>query len=65
MKKLTYSAMATARLRANKRSYVSLLLGIFLSIFLISTFVLCVYAVYQCTLDKRYEKVGDVDMVVM
>lgn len=65
MKKLTYSAMATARLRANKRQYVSLLLGIFLSIFLVSTFVLCVYAVYQCTLDKRYEKVGNVDMVVM
>ena len=65
MKKLSYSSMATARLRANKRQYVSLLLGIFLSIFLVSTFVLCVYAVYQCTLDKRYEKVGNVDMVVM
>ena len=65
MKKLTYSAMATARLRASKRSYTSLLIGIFLSIFLVSTFVLCVYAVYQCTLDKRYEKVGNVDMVVM
>ena len=47
MKKLTYSAIAKARLRANKRQYGSLVFGIFLSIFLVSLFVLAVYGVYQ------------------
>ena len=34
MKKLNYSTMAAARLRANKRQYLNLMLGIFLSIYL-------------------------------
>ena len=61
MKKLTFSSMAAARLRANKRQYVSLVLGIFLSIFLISTLVLSVYGIYQAELQKRYDKVGYLD----
>ncbi len=65
MKQLTYSAMAAARLRGNKRGYRSLVLGIFLSIFLISTLVLSVYAIYQESLQKRYDKVGVLDMVVL
>ena len=65
MKKLTFSTMAAARLKANKRQYVSLVLGIFLSIFLISTLVLCVYGIYQAELQKRYDKVGYLDMVVL
>ena len=64
MKKLTFSTMAAARLRANKRQYISLVLGIFLSIFLISTLVLSVYGIYQAELQKRYDKVGYLDMVV-
>ena len=65
MKKLTFSSMAAARLRANKRQYMSLVLGIFLSIFLISTLVLSVYGIYQAELQKRYDKVGYLDMVVL
>ena len=65
MKQLTYSSMATARLRANKRQYLSLVLGIFLSIFMVSSFVLGVYAIYQRTLQNRYDKVGNLDMVVL
>ena len=65
MKKLTYSSMAAARLRANKRQYVSLVLGIFLAIFLISTLVLSVYGIYQAELQKRYDKVGYLDMVML
>ncbi len=65
MKMLTYSGLAAARLRANKRSYASLILGIFLSIFLVSMFVLGVYAVYQGTLEQRYQKVGHLDMVIL
>ena len=64
MKKLTYSSMAAARVRANKRQYISLVLGIFLSIFLISTLVLSIYGIYQAELQKRYDKVGYLDMVV-
>lgn len=65
MKKLTFSSMAAARLRANKRQYMSLVLGIFLSIFLISTLVLSVWGIYQAELQKRYDKVGYLDMVIL
>lgn len=65
MKQLTYSSMAAARLRANKRQYLSLVLGIFLSIFLISTLVLSVWGIYQAELQKRYDKVGYLDMVIL
>lgn len=65
MKKLTFSSMAAARLRANKRQYLSLVLGIFLSIFLISTLVLSVWGIYQAELQKRYNKVGYLDMVML
>ncbi len=65
MKQLTYSAMATARLRANKRQYLSLVLGIFLSVFLVSSFVLGVYGVYLDFLQDRYDKVGYLDMVFL
>ncbi len=65
MKKLTYSAMAAARLRANKKQYISLISGIFLSIFLVTSLVLGVYAIYLAFLETRYDKVGFVDMVMM
>ena len=65
MKKLTYSRMAAARLRANKREYRSLVLGIILSIFLISTLVLSVNGIYQAELQKRYDKVGYLDVVIL
>ena len=65
MKKLSFSTMAAARLRANRRQYMSLALGIFLSIFLISTLVLSVYGIYQAELQKRYEKVGFLDFVIL
>ncbi len=65
MKNLTFSSMAAARLRANKRQYVSLVLGIFLSVFLVSTLVLGVYGIYLAFLQQRYDKVGYLDMVVL
>lgn len=65
MKQLNYSAMAVARLRANKRQYLSLVLGIFLSIFLISTLVLSVWGIYQAQLQKRYDTIGYLDMVIL
>ncbi len=65
MKQLTFSAMAAARLRANKRQYISLALGIFLSIFLVSTLVLAVYSIYGGFLQQRYERIGYIDAVVL
>ena len=65
MKMLTYSGLAAARLKANKRGYLSLTIGVFLSIFLISTFVLGVYGIYNAQLHNRREMVGHVDMVVL
>ena len=44
---------------------MSLVLGIFLSIFLISTLVLSVYGIYQAELQKRYDKVGYLDFVML
>ena len=65
MKMLTYSGMASARLKANKRGYLSLAIGVFLSIFLITTFVFGVYGIVNAQLHNRQEKVGVVDMVVL
>ena len=65
MKKLTFSTMAAARLRANKRQYLSLVLGIFLSIFMVSTLVLSVWGIYLDHLEDRYNKVGDLDFVIL
>ena len=65
MKKLTFSTMAAARLKANKRQYMSLVLGIFLSIFLISTLVFSVWGIYQAELSERHDTVGYLDMVIL
>ena len=65
MKKLTFSSMAAARLKANKRQYMSLVVGIFLSVFLVGTLVLSVFGIYQRFLQKRYDKVGDLDLVFL
>ena len=65
MKKLTFSTMAAARLRANKRQYLSLVLGIFLSIFMVSTLVLSVWGIYQAQLQQRYDTVGYIDLVLL
>lgn len=65
MKKLTFSSMAIARLKANKRQYLSLMLGVMLSIFMISTLVFSVYGIYRAELQKKYDKVGYLDMVFL
>ncbi len=65
MKTPTYSSLAFARIRANKRQYGSLVLGIFLSLFLVSTLVLSIYGIYLAALESRYDRVGYTDMVVL
>ena len=65
MKLLTFSSMAIARLKANKRQYLSLVLGVLMSIFMISTLVFSVFGIYQAELEKKYDKVGYLDMVFL
>ncbi len=65
MKKLTYSYIAAARMKANKRQYLSLVIGIFLSIFLISTLFFSVWGIYQAYLDRRFETIGYLDIVIL
>ena len=65
MKMLNFSGMAAARLKSNKRGYRSLAIGVFLSIFLITTFVFGVYGIFNAQLHNRQEKVGIADMVVL
>ncbi len=65
MKAPTYSRMAAARLRANRRQYLSLMLAVFLSVFLVSTMVLAVYGIYTAYLQQRYDKVGYLDAVAL
>ena len=65
MKMLTFSGMAAARLKSNRRGYLSLAIGVFLSIFLITTFVFGVYGIVNAQGHNRQEKVGIADMVVL
>ena len=61
MKKLTFSTMAAARLRANKRQYVSLVLGIFL----VTTLFLTVQGLLLAQIVKTEDKVGKLDAFLL
>ena len=61
MKKLTFSSMAAARLRANKRQYVSLVLGIFLAIFLVTTLFLAAQGFILAQAEQTNKNVGRLD----
>lgn len=62
MKALTIGRMASARLRANRKSYITLAVGIFLSIFLVTTLCLCVQGVFLGRLEQKYRQAGYLDM---
>ena len=65
MKKLTYSSMAAARLRANKRQYVSLVLGIFLAIFLVTTLFLAAQGFILAQAEQTNKNVGKLDAFLL
>ena len=65
MKALTLSRMAAARLRANKRAYVSLLIGIFLSVFLVTTLVLCIQGVILAQMERNNKRLGYEDAFLL
>ena len=65
MKKLTFSSMAAARLRANRKQYLSLAIGIFLSIFLVTTSFLAVQGVFLAQIEKTDKTVGKLDAFLL
>ncbi len=65
MKALTVSRMASARLRANKKAYASLIIGIFLSVFLVSTLVLCIQGVILAKIEQNHKKFGYEDAFLL
>ncbi len=65
MKKLTINRIAAAGLRTNKRGYLSLAVGIFLSIFLITTLCLCAQGLYLAQAQKTADQFGYADCFVL
>lgn len=65
MKQLTYSSMAAARLRSNRKGYLSLAIGIFLAIFLVTTSFLAVQGVVLAQMEKADKKMGKLDAFLL
>ena len=64
MKRLTINRIASAGLRANRKSYLALAAGIFLSIFLVTTLCLCVDGLLARREARVAESVGYADVVL-
>lgn len=58
MKQLTMGQMASARLKANRKAYLSLLIGIFLSVFLVTTLILCVQGIILAMIQRNNDTLG-------
>lgn len=65
MKKLTYSSIAKARLRENRKSYVGLVIGIFLAIFLITVIFLSIQGFFLAQMEKADAEVGKMDAFLL
>lgn len=65
MKALTVSRMARARLRVNKKAYISLIVGIFLSVFLVTMLVLCIQGVLLAKIEQTHKRLGYEDAFLL
>lgn len=65
MKALTANRMAAARLRANRKAYISLIVGIFLSVFLVTTLVLCIQGVILAQMEQTNRSLGFEDAFLL
>ncbi len=65
MKRLSINDIAKASLRTGKRAYLSLAIGIFLSIFLVTVLALSMQGVYLSVLDKRQRVTGAMDFMTL
>lgn len=64
MKTLTMNRVASAGLRANRRAYISLAMGLFLSIFLIATMALSVQGFALYMRQDVISKMGSEDAIL-
>lgn len=65
MKRLTMNQVAAASLKANKKAYLSLAIGIFLAVYLCSASVLGAYGSIKANEQKIIERVGYIDAALM
>lgn len=65
MKQLTMGQMASARLKANRKAYLSLLIGIFLSVFLVTTLILCVQGIILAMIQRNNNALGYEDAILL
>ena len=65
MKRLTMNQVARASLKANRKAYMSLAIGIFLAVFLTSASVLAAYGSVKANEQKIIERVGWIDAVLL
>lgn len=61
MKKLTINRIASAALRTNRKSYAALMIGIFLSIFLVASMCLGVHGLFMANEARRDARLGSQD----
>lgn len=65
VKGLTIGRIASASLRAHKRSYAAMAAGILLSIFFVSTLCQCAWGVWEAALQRVRASLGNADVFVM
>lgn len=65
MKHLTMNQVAKASLKANKKAYLSLAIGIFLAVYLCSASVLGAYGTIKANEQKIIERVGYADGLIL
>ena len=65
MKRLTMNQVAAASLKANKKAYLSLAIGIFLAVYLCSASVLGAYGSIKANEQKIIERVGYADGLIL
>lgn len=64
MKRLSINDIAKASLRTGKRAYLSLAIGIFLSIFLVTSLFMTLEGISLAQKDRLHQKVGYQDMMI-
>lgn len=65
MKRLTMSSMASARMRADKRSYLSLMVGIFLSIYLVTVMGLTIQGIFLAQMEETRHLTGAMNAMAL
>ena len=64
MKRLTLNRISLASLRANRKAYRGLVIGIFLAVYLAATFSLCGYGIIKANEKEIIRRVGYTDCVL-